>query len=172
VDLEMVVDQLAANAERIRALVQGVTLRQARWKPDETRWSILEVIVRLYDEEREDFRSLLGHVLHRPDERWPRLDDVSPQEWVRVRRYNERDPDAALGDFLAARADSTAWLRGLGAPDWSASYEMPFGPITAGDVSASWVAHDLLHMRQLVRLHWLHTTAALAPYKVAYAGRW
>ena len=32
--------------------------------------------------------------------------------------------------------------------------------------------HDLLHLRQLVKLHWLHTTAALMPHKVDYAGRW
>jgi len=60
----------------------------------------------------------------------------------------------------------------LSSPDWEAVYEAPFGPIRAGDVFASWVAHDLLHMRQLVELHWVYTTHRLQPYKVDYAGQW
>jgi hypothetical protein len=37
---------------------------------------------------------------------------------------------------------------------------------------ASWVAHDVLHMRQLVELTWAWTTRLVAPYKVNYAGTW
>ena len=40
------------------------------------------------------------------------------------------------------------------------------------DLLASWVAHDLLHMRQLVELHWVYTIHQLEPYKVEYAGQW
>jgi hypothetical protein len=48
----------------------------------------------------------------------------------------------------------------------------PFGQISAGDMFASWVAHDLLHIRQLVELHWAYTTRQLQPYNVEYAGGW
>jgi hypothetical protein len=37
---------------------------------------------------------------------------------------------------------------------------------------ASWVAHDLLHMRQLVELHWAHTLTLANPHKVDFAGQW
>jgi hypothetical protein len=60
----------------------------------------------------------------------------------------------------------------LSALNWEATYETSFGPISAGDLLAAWVAHHLLHMRQLVELHWAYTMADLQPYKVDYAGVW
>ncbi|MBN1583031.1 MAG: DinB family protein, partial [Anaerolineae bacterium] len=161
--------QMTQNAERIRALVEGVSDTQARWKPDPEAWSILEVVNHLYDEEREDFRARLDHVLHRPDQTWPGID---PQGWVTARRYNERELDSSLDQFLSEREKSIAWLHTLPDPDWQASYEAPWGSITAGDVMASWIAHDLLHMRQLVKLHFLFVTAELAPHNTRYAGTW
>jgi len=65
-----------------------------------------------------------------------------------------------------------AWLRSLDSPDWEATYEAPWGPITAGDLLASWVAHDLLHMRQLVELHWHYKEEQVEPYSTRYAGEW
>jgi len=168
-DLERAASQMADNAERIRVLVQGVTDDQARWKPNAASWSILEVINHLYDEEREDFRVRLDHTLHRPGEPWPATD---PQGWVTKRQYNRRDLDQSLRDFLSARQESLEWLRGLSSPDWEAAREAPWGRITAGDILAAWIAHDLLHMRQLVELHWAHTTIQVAPYGVDYAGEW
>ena len=88
------------------------------------------------------------------------------------RRYNERDLGESLDGFLSARQASLAWLRGLSSPDWDATYQAPWGPIAAGDIFAAWVAHDLLHMRQLVELHWAYTAARLAPYRTDYAGDW
>ena len=70
------------------------------------------------------------------------------------------------------RGESLSWLRGLDAPDWTASYEAHFGRIGAGDVMVSWVVHDLLHMRQLVKLHFLFTTTQLEPHQGDYAGEW
>jgi hypothetical protein len=168
-DLDRLVSQMAHNAERIRALVQGVSEEQARWKPAPDAWSILEVVNHLDDEEREDFRARLDHVLHRQGLPWPEID---PQGWVTARHYNERELEASLEHFLSERKASLAWLRTLSAPDWAITYEAPWGPIRAGDVMASWVAHDLLHMRQLVKLHYLFTTAGLEPHSVAYAGGW
>lgn len=168
-NLDRSVSQMADNARRIHAFVEGISDDQARWKPAPESWSILEVVNHLLDEEREDFRVLLDLALHRPDEPRPRID---PQAWVTERRYNERGLGESLQGFLAAREASLAWLRELSAPDWEAVYEAPFGPIRAGDVFASWMAHDLLHMRQLVELHWAYTTHRLRPYKVDYAGQW
>jgi hypothetical protein len=107
--------------------------------------------------------------LHRPGEVWPSID---PAGWVTARRYNDRDLASSLRGFVAARETSLNWLRGLELPNWTASYESPWGNITAGDLLAAWIAHDLLHMRQLVELHWALAQAALAPHSVAYAGEW
>jgi hypothetical protein len=157
------------NARRIRALVEGISEEQARWKPDPKTWSILEVLNHLLDEEKEDFRVLLDLALHRPDERRPR---ISPEAWVTEHRYNERDLAESVQGFADEREASLAWLRGLAQPDWDASYEVPWGRIRAGDVFAAWVAHDILHLRQLVKLHWAYSTRQLEPYSVEYAGDW
>jgi hypothetical protein len=168
-ELDRFVSLMLANARRIRALAESISDEQARWRPDPTAWSILEVINHLFDEEREDFRVMLDLALHRPDEPRPSID---PEGWAVQRRYNERDPALSLEHFLAARQESLGWLQGLPSPTGRATYQAPFGPITAGDVMASWVAHDLLHMRQLVELHWAYTTQLLAPLNVDYAGSW
>ncbi len=160
---------LASNAERIRLLAADVSEEQARWKPEADSWSILEVVNHLLDEEKEDFRVRLDIILHRPDERWPAID---PQGWVQARGYNQRDMVASLADFLEARLSSLAWLKTLPPVDWEAPYAAPFGEIRAGDMIASWVAHDQLHMRQLVELHRAYLLQAVEPFEVGYAGPW
>ena len=168
-DLKHWTAQMARNARIIRSMAEDVSEEQARWKPAPDAWSILEVINHLYDEEREDFYVHLDHILTQAVGPWPRID---PQGWVSERRYNQRDLAPSVDDFLQARDRSISWLRELPSPDWQAAVTAPFGQITAGDVFASWVAHDLMHIRQLVRLHFAYTVRAVQPYKVAYAGDW
>jgi hypothetical protein len=161
--------QMENNAETIRQMVENISDEQARWKPNPDSWSILEVINHLYDEERQDFRVRLDIILHRPDQTWPGID---PAGWVAARRYNERDLGESLTNFLNERQESLAWLKGLASPDWDVVYETSWGQMTAGDMFAAWVAHDLLHLRQLVELQWAFTTLQLQPYQVDYAGQW
>ena len=161
--------QLTQNPNRMAALIEGVTPSQAQWKPSPDAWSILEVINHLYDEEREDFRVRLDIILHHAEDPWPPID---PQGWVTSRAYNQRDLKQSLTNFLTERQNSLAWLQSLSNPNWQATYQAPFGPITAGDMFTSWVTHDQLHMRQLIELHRLHTETAAAPYNMRYAGIW
>lgn len=163
------IKQMEDNARSIRSLTAGVGAEQARWKPASDSWSILEVINHLYDEEREDFRYRLDWILHHNGEPW-RAND--PQGWVTERKYNERNFEQSVNNFLAEREQSIAGLRERPEPDWSIAYTAPWGTITAGDMFVSWVAHDLLHLRQLVELHWAWTARAMAPHSVAYAGEW
>ncbi len=169
-ELEQLTVIMRANASRIETMVAGITQEQARWKPDGTSWSILEVVNHLLDEEREDFRQRIDYTLHRPGDAWPPID---PAGWVTARRYNERNLDASLAAFMAERQRSLDWLHSLTAPDWETKALAPWGePFAAGNLLAAWVAHDLLHLRQLVELHYAWTTATLAPYRCDYAGEW
>ncbi|HUM14909.1 MAG TPA: DinB family protein [Candidatus Nitrosotalea sp.] len=167
--LDVVRRELARGAETIAALAAGVADDEARRRPAPEAWSLLEVICHLHDEEREDFRPRLDLVLHRPQDTWTRID---PAGWITARRYNERDLAEALQGFLVERERSLAWLGSLAAPDWSREYQAPFGRITAGDLLASWAAHDLLHTRQLVELRRARLLAQAAPYSTQYAGDW
>lgn len=162
-------NHMAQHAVAVRALVQGLTDAQAHTRPDPGSWSVAEVLCHLLDEEREDFRVRIDYTLNRPGETAP---DVRPGEWVAERHYNERDLVMVLEGFLRERELSLAWLRSLAGAGWEATYPAPWGPIRAGDLAAAWVAHDILHLRQLVELRWVLVTKELAPYTAAYAGQW
>ena len=167
--LERFTKQLAGNAQCIRALTRDITDLQAHWKPDENSWSVVEVINHLYDEERLDFRVRIEYTLDKVGEEWPAID---PEGWVQEHSYSERELRVSLADLHAERQASLAWLKGLPNPDWELSYQAPFGAIKAGDVLAAWVAHDLLHTRQIVELHWAYMLEQVQPYSVRYAGEW
>jgi hypothetical protein len=168
-NISFMVRQMADNTDRINALVRGVSEEESRWKVDAASWSILETVNHLYDEEIEDFRVKLDIILHRPEEPWPPID---PEGWVIERKYNERDLEESLENFLDERKSSLKWLRSLEKPDWDATYTSPFGSMSAGDMFSSWVTHDHLHMRQLVELHRFLTEFYTDPYKMDYAGQW
>ena len=168
-DLDLLTAQMSNHAGTIHSLTLGISTEQACWKPASESWSILEVINHLYDEEREDFRVRVDYILHHPGQPWP---PINPQGWVTERGYNQRDLSQSVQSFLEERRKSLAWLKGLGIPDWQASVTVPFGRFSAGDIFAAWVAHDLLHLRQLVELHWAYTLQAVQPFQVNYAGEW
>lgn len=162
-----IVDRLSRGAEAIRALVAGVADEEARFRRPSGGWSILEVVFHLKVEETEDFRPRLRLTLEDPAAEWPKLD---PEARVAEGRCDERSLAAELEEFLAERARSLAWLRGLAAPDWSRVHRHPRGPIAAGDLLASWAAHDLLHVHQIARLRYEHLRALAAPHTLDYAG--
>ncbi len=161
--------RLARGAGPLRALVEGMGDEEARWRPPSGGWSILEVLCHLKDEETDDFRQRLRLTLEDPAKEWPPMD---PEGWVAERRYQERSLKPELAGFLAERRKSLDWLCGLKSPDWSRAHVHPrLGSMAAGDLLASWVAHDLLHVRQIARIQYEHARALAAPFKPDYAGR-
>jgi len=169
VELDFLISQLTANGQRFQALAASIPSEQMRWKSDAKSWSILEVINHMADEEKEDFRVFLDFTLHRPGEVKPK---IAPQDWAIERKYNEKDPGESRQDFITARESSLTWLRSIAPPDWEATYAAPWGPIRAGDIAAAWIAHDILHLRQIVKIHWDYTGNLLEPYITLYAGEW
>jgi hypothetical protein len=168
-DFDTLYQELSLSTQMIRALTAGLTTEEARFKPGPESWSALEVVCHLYDTEREDFRFHLDILLHRPAEGWPPID---PGLWVTERRYNERDLADMLEKFFAERAQSLAWLKGLSAPDWTGTFTDEWGTKSAGEMFASWVAHDNLHVRELVELRRARIVRIAEPFDVGYAGDW
>jgi len=170
VRLHIIIDRLRANADVFDALVRGVGEDQARWKPSPEEWSILEVVNHLADEEVEDFRTRVDLTLHRTGEPWPPID---PPAWAVERRYNERGLADSIERFSNRRARSITWLEKLETPDWDRRYEHPEASrLTAGEVMTSWLAHDLIHIRQLARLHRQYLLTKLTDHSADYAGPW
>lgn len=158
--------RLEASGERLYRMVYGLDDRQFRWKPAPEKWSILEVLVHLVEEEQLDFRPRLASTLEDPNRPWPPID---PEGWATERRYNERDPAASLAELKKERSDSVEWLRSLDSPRWDNSYAHPRGAIRAGDLMVSWIAHDQIHLRQIAHLRVLWLGEHAAPYSTRYA---
>lgn len=161
--------RLSANAKAIAALVEAVGAEQAGWKPSPEDWSILETVCHLADEERLDFRTRLELCLRDPALPWP---PIEPGAWVTTRAYNERRLSEALADFLAERERSLVWMAGLAEPDWRQTSVRPIRSLSAGDLLVSWLAHDLLHLRQLVELQRAWLTREAGDFDLGYAGDW
>ncbi len=168
-DKQYYVAFLVAHAGAIRGLAQGLTAEQAHWKPEVGSWSVVEVINHLVDEEVEDFRTHLAGLFSQPSQPWTAID---PQGWVTARLYQERDLVSSLEAFLQVRSESLIWLENLVAPDWSLFYDLTWGKLSAGDLLASWAAHDLLHIRQLTELNYALLARTSLPVQVDYAGVW
>ncbi len=169
-NFENLYQQLEQNAERIKFLIKGVTEEQARWKPTPEDWSVLEVINHLYDEEQFDFRVRLKILINQTGEDWP---PINPAGWVTEKKYNERDLQESLNNYLNERKKSLAWLTSQKTANWQASATAPWGgQLHAGDMLTAWTAHDLHHMRQLVELHYAWVNRQGEPYSPAYAGDW
>ena len=165
---QQIINQLRDNREVFKNLFQNVSEDQARWKPDKDRWSILEVINHLYDEEREDFRMRLELVLSDPGRPWPPID---PEGWVIQRGYNERNLIESADNFFAEREASLRWLNNQSSPDWQATYHHPqMGPMSAELLLANWSAHDLFHIRQVADLHFAYLAKQAAPVSLNYSG--
>src|SRR6187402_2846090 len=121
-DLHHFIERFSNNRGVFESLLANVGLEQARWKPSPDKWSILEVVNHLYDEEREDFRQRVELVLSDPTQPWPPID---PRTWVTSRGYNDREVDLSLDNFFSEREKSLLWLRSLADPNWQNSNTGP-----------------------------------------------
>jgi hypothetical protein len=168
--LAEVTARLEASGRAIDALVAGVGPELARFRPAEGKWSILEVLGHLADEERRDFRARVEAILHHPGAPWVPID---PERWVREGHFNEQKLDALRNDFVQERTKSVAWLKTLHDANWSAVHRHPtLGEFTAESMLCAWAAHDLLHLRQIERLLYLHLARMSRPDRLDYAGAW
>lgn len=168
--VEALIERMESFGAALPAIVARVSKSDARWKPTPKDWSILEIVNHLADEEVEDFRMRLDLTLHQPNTPWPPID---PPKAAVDRQYNERELGESVSRFVNERKESVRWLRMLFPPDWTKTYAHPkIGAISAGELLASWAAHDALHLRQLSRRLFDLTQRDAAGFSTRYAGEW
>lgn len=164
-----IITELDRNKKVFEANLSGLNRTQTLWKPAKQTWSLLEIICHLYDEEREDFRARTKQILESIDKPF---DPIDPVGWVESRKYIEQDFDKKLKDFLNERQKSIKWLNSLKNPDWKNFYKHPlFGKMTAGMFLANWLAHDYIHIRQIVKIKYAYLQSK-SPENLKYAGDW
>lgn len=170
IQFQNVVKKLENNATVFEALFHDVSEIDCRWKPAPEKWSLLEVLNHLLDEEMYDFRQRIEFALTKPDREWIR---IQPTKWVVEKAYIEKDFRESLDRFLLERKKSIQWLREHENEDWTALDNYPHGnSFTAESLLLNWLAHDYLHIRQINALHREFLAQELANTPLDYAGTW
>jgi hypothetical protein len=158
---------LANQAAAIDNLTADIDDVSARLRIKEGGWSMLEVMCHLYDQEREDFRVRVIQTLTQPD--LPLANNDS--EGGVCRGYAQRSFNEMREQFLAERTQSLIALRKLRTVAWDTALNHPWlRELTAEQVAWAWVAHDLLHIRQLTELRYALYQRQTTSY--GYAGDW
>ena len=167
-DLHHLIAAHARFPAALLAVFQETDEALLRAREADGRWSPLEILAHLRDEEIEDFRPrAMAIVEGRPIEK-----PINPASWVLERRYNEMDPGGVFLDWASERADSCRWLETLTPADLQKSAEYPqLGHMRAGDFIAAWRMHDLLHLRQFATAVAILTARRYADWRTDYAGK-
>jgi protein-tyrosine-phosphatase len=167
--IKQATNQLQQQADIIFTLASGMTNEEYRYRPSDSAWSIIEIINHLADEEYEDFRLRLDLLLFQPGSAWPTID---PPRSVKERNHQARELSESLARFLAEREHSLEWLRELHAAPLDTVVEHGQLRLSGHDLLAAWLAHDLLHIRQITQRRYQYLAARVAPASIAYAGDW
>ena len=142
-----------------------------QWSQDQNSWSPLIILCHMIDEEKHDFRYRAMHILEQPDELLPSLDHLS---WLIDHSYLTQDYNDKMQEFEQERNISIGILSQLDASDerWNNSYaHSHFGDINPEYYLKNWLAHDLLHIKQITRLRY-DFLSLQDDIPAEYAGTW
>lgn len=164
-----IISQLKLHQNIFIGHFAGISEKEYNWRPHPEHWNLLEIACHLHDEECEDFRTRLKNCLENPGIKPPPID---PQGWVKSRKYAEQDYPEMVSKFIRERQNSIRWLRSLENPKWENSFHHDhFGKMSAAFFLRNWLAHDLLHIRQITRVKYLYLKE-FGESEIEYAGNW
>lgn len=162
-DLQNTIALLERTPATLDALLRGLPEFWTQQKEGEKTWSALDV---------------LGHLIHCDIDDWmPRARRILAEgerqpfdafdRWGHVRLIEGRSMGELLDEFAARRAENLKELRGLDlrADDLEKRGMHPaLGPVTLGQLLATWAAHDLNHLHQISRVMACQYREAVGPF--------
>jgi len=162
-------EELDRNKYIFKGLLEDIDEDEYLWKPNPDKWCLLEIICHLRDEEVEDFRTRVRYVLETPERVLPPID---PANWVKERKYIAQNYKETMIDLIRERERSVNWLQALIDPQWDNEYQHPkIGPLSAKLFLSNWLAHDYLHLRQIVNVKFDYLKS-ISGEDLNYAGGW
>ena len=164
-----IAEQLQKNKFVFQSLLEEVQPELITWRSRPDKWCLLEIVCHLYDEEQYDFRFRAQWVLEQPNKVPPQF---NPLDWVKDHKYMEQNYKDMVSKFLTERDVSVAWLNSLQNPNWDNAYTHPkLGKVTAKHYLDNWLAHDYLHVRQIIKQK-LDYLSSQTNENLEYAGVW
>jgi DinB superfamily len=164
-----IAEQLHKNKFVFQSLLEDVQPELVTWRPRPDKWCLLEIVCHLYDEEQFDFRFRAQWILKQTDTQPP---PFNPIDWVTDNKYMEQNYEDMVKRFLSERDASIVWFKELKNPNWDYGYIHPkLGKVTAKHYLDNWLAHDYLHVRQIIKQKFDFLTSQTNE-NLEYAGIW
>ncbi len=169
-EYQSVIHKLEQNTQIFKQLFIASDESEYLWKQEENKWCLLEVLCHLYDEEIEDFRLRVQWMLESPEKPPPPFDPIA---WIKDRNYMGQNFPDKLHDFIMERERSVQWLKQLGNDvHWESGYMHPDrGLLSAGHYLVNWLAHDYLHIRQILGIKFRYLSVK-SDDDLNYSGGW
>ena len=147
----------------LRAWLSGLDDEWTRRNEGGDTWSPYDVVGHLIHGEHTDWMPRLRIILgDGPDKRFPPFD-----RFAQFRESEGKSLAGLLDEFAAARARSLRDLRALTLTDADldrTGIHPKFGTVTARQLLATWVAHDLDHVMQISRVMAHQIGAEVGPW--------
>ncbi|MGC1448667.1 MAG: DinB family protein [Candidatus Sulfotelmatobacter sp.] len=131
---------------KLKKLINGLTLKEVKWKPAPGKWSIAEIVAHLADVEivaSWRMRSVLGA-------NGTAIQAFDQDVWASVFQYGKRDPKQSLEVFRVLRENNLAMLKALPREGWD-NYGMHAerGKETIAHLARMFAGHDTNHVLQI-----------------------
>ncbi len=161
--LPNLLDLLAGGPATVATLIRSVAEPCWRWSDGADRWSILQVLAHLTQVEESDrgWTPRLRHLLDGVDAALPRVESHQ-----HLPRYASVPMPDLLLRFAAARRTNLDQLASWHLDEDSlrrAGRHPDRGPITVGNLLATWAMHDLDHLAQICRIIGHHHASVVGP---------
>ena len=137
------------SSEELALLVQGVAEDRLKQRPQPDKWSVVEIIAHLAEDE------LVTSWRYRQMIETPgcSLAGFDQDLWQRLGKYEDWSMDEALSMFRLLRQSNLRMLERLSAEEWDAfGVHAERGRITVRDLALHMTGHDQNHLEQMRRI--------------------
>jgi hypothetical protein len=162
-DLATAVPLLERTPLALSALLDGLPHGWTRSNEGGDTWSVHDVIAHLIHAEDDDWMPRVRHILELGD-REPFRPFDRTHGMVEARRRSLEELTATFGERRRTSLNSLAALH-LTSDDMARTgRHQEFGIVTLSQLLATWVAHDLTHLAQIVRVMAAQYREAVGPW--------
>jgi hypothetical protein len=163
-DLNDAIALLENTPSSLKVLLAGLPDEWARTREGHTAWSVFDVVGHFIHGEKTDWipraRIILEYGAARAFEPFDRFAQFAASQGKSL--------DDLLDEFATLRQDNIATLRAMNLQpaDYARKGRHPeLGEVTLGELLATWVAHDLDHLQQIMRTLARQYTTEVGPWR-------